>query len=396
VLPDGRVAAILDDARCSVVVTTRELAGRLPPGVTAVTAPDVPPSDAPVAARPDGLAYVIYTSGTTGSPKGVEIEHHSVERLMRWYRTQFGLTGGVRVSMLANLMFDGLVLDVWGALSAGATLAVPGQDILATPQRIGAFLDEYEVAHAYLPTPMLERYLATGPRPRSLRSIATGGDRLRVWPAADFPAAVHNTYGPTEATVLVTASRDLRTVTDRTGFADIGAAVAGAQVWLEDDDGARVSSPGAPGELVIAGPLLARGYRHAPELTAAAFGAGHYRSGDLCRWTPDGWLEFLGRRDTQVKVRGYRVELGEIEQVLLRQDGVEQAVVVVTGEGGAQELLAFVEGAGDGESFPDRLAHVLPDYMVPDKIMFVAALPATASGKVDRAALQRQADGFSA
>ncbi len=390
-LPQGRLEAILRDARCPVVLTTEELSARVPSGVATVTGPV---AGAPVISpreQPEDLAYVIYTSGTTGTPKGVEIEHRSVELLMRWYRPHFKLARGTRVSMLANLMFDGLVLDEWGALGAGATLAVPDQATVTVPQRIGAFLDEFEIEHAYLPTPMLERFLAINPTPRTLRSVATGGDRLRIWPAADFPAAVHNTYGPTEATVLVTSSRDLRTVTSRDGFADIGSAVDGAEVWLEDQTGVRIDEPGTPGELVIAGSFLARGYRHAPKLTAAAFEGGHYRTGDLCRWTPDGQLDFLGRHDTQVKLRGYRVELEEIEQVILAEPGVQQVAVIVTGEGSGQEVLAYLEGSCDADALRDQLTRILPDYMIPDKFTFVAALPATSSGKVDRVALRSTA-----
>lgn len=396
-LPPGRLAAILDDSRCRVVLTTSDLVDRLPEAVIPVTAPVsgidsvVPPRD-----NAGGVAYVIYTSGTTGRPKGVEVGHQSLAHLMAWYRARFALGPQVRTSMLANLMFDGLVLDEWGTLSAGSTLVIPGQAVLASPLQIAAFLDTSGISHAYLPTPMLERFLATGPRPSSLSCVVTGGDRLRIWPAPDFPAAIYNTYGPTESTVLVTASGDLRTVAHRDGLPSIGLPVAGAEVWLEDSSCAVITETGVPGQLVIGGPLLAHGYRHAPALTAAAFarnadGARTYRTGDFCAWNRYGDIDFLGRSDTQVKLGGYRVELAEIEQIIMREPGIGQAVVLVIGEGAEQRLHAWAEGRPDVPALRERLHYELPSYMVPECIAFLAEFPVTGSGKVDRSELLARA-----
>lgn len=396
VLPDGRLATILQDAGCRVVVTTPDLASRLPGRVAAITAPAAmsePPGPEAVLPGPADLAYVIYTSGTTGRPKGVEVEHGSVALLMEWYRDRFSLEAGVRTSMCANLMFDGLVLDEWGTLSAGATLVVPRQQVLADPAAIGGFLEEKAIRHAYLPTPMLERVLRADQRPTGLRTVATGGDRLRMWPGPDFPAEIHNTYGPTEATVLVTSSGDVRAEQLRgAAAASIGHAVPGAEVWLEGPAGQLVTEPGEPGELVIGGRFLARGYRAAPDLTAAAFtvrpdGTRAYRTGDFCAWDENGDLAFLGRRDGQVKLKGYRVELAEIEQAIMAEEGVLQAVAAVVGEGPEQRLIAWAEGAADEALLRRRLERDLPDYMIPHSITFLAGFPSTTSGKVDRGAL---------
>jgi amino acid adenylation domain-containing protein len=395
-LPPGRLAAILSDSRCQVVLTTSAMADRLPAGVIPVTAPVSAAGSAPPRDNPGDVAYVIYTSGTTGRPKGVEVGHRSLAHLMGWYRAHFTLGPQVRASMLANLMFDGLVLDEWGALSAGSTLAIPAQEVLASPLRTATFLDASGVSHAYLPTPMLERFLAAGARPSALRCIVTGGDRLRIWPDRDFPAAVYNTYGPTESTVLVTASGDLRTAGRRDGLASIGRPVAGAEVWLEGSCGEVITEAGVPGQLVIGGPLLAHGYRHAPASTAAAFprnadGARTYRTGDFCAWNHHGDIDFLGRSDTQVKVGGYRVELAEIEQIIMREPGIGQAVVLVVGEGPEPRLLAWAEGWANESALRARLYHELPGYMVPEAIEFVVEFPATGSGKVDRSVLLARA-----
>ncbi|MEH1015650.1 amino acid adenylation domain-containing protein [Micromonospora sp. CPCC 206060] len=390
-VPPGRLASVIARADCRVVITTDALRTLLPPGVTALTAPadpvgSVDPVDL-VPADAAGLAYVIYTSGSTGEPKGVEVGHHSLALLLRWYRDFFQLGPGGRTSMLCNLGFDGLVVDVWGALYAGAAVAIPEQSVVTSPERIAGFLADYGVTHTNMPTPMLERFLGAGQRPGRVRTVETGGDLLRTWPGPDFPAPVFNTYGPTEGTVQVTAGGDLRTVVDRERLPTLGRPLPDAEVYLVGPDGSVVTTPGDEGEVVIGGPMLALGYRGDAELTARVFradgpGGGRvYHTGDICRWTEDGELEFLGRRDQQIKIRGYRVELGEIEQRILRYPGVRMVAVVPAGDG---RLAAWAEGDGDPAAILADLGTVLPDYMVPERLVFVSGLPVTSNGKVDR------------
>ncbi|MBO4210277.1 amino acid adenylation domain-containing protein, partial [Micromonospora echinofusca] len=384
-VPPGRLATVIARAGCRVVITTDDLRTLLPPGVTALTAPADPVD--PVPADATGLAYVIYTSGSTGEPKGVEVGHHSLARLLHWYRDFFGLGPDGRTSMLCNLGFDGLVVDVWGALYAGAAVAIPEQSVVTDPERIAGFLADYGVTHTNMPTPMLERFLGAGQRPGRVRTVETGGDLLRTWPAPDFPAPVFNTYGPTEGTVLVTAGRDLRTVGDRERLPTLGRPLPDADVYLVGPDGRVVTTPGDEGEVVIGGPMLARGYRGDAGATARAFrtdgpgGERVYHTGDICRWTGDGELEFLGRRDHQVKIRGYRVELGEIEQRILRYPGVRMVAVVPAGDG---RLAAWAEGDGDAVAILADLGTTLPDYMVPERLVFLPGLPLTSNGKIDR------------
>ncbi|RJQ74331.1 amino acid adenylation domain-containing protein [Pseudonocardiaceae bacterium YIM PH 21723] len=391
VLPDGRIATLLAEAGCDAVLTIGSLAGRLPSDVLAVTAPDMVTGLGEPATEPDHSAYVIFTSGSTGLPKGVEIRHGGLATLLEWFRGSFDLRPGTRMAMVTNIMFDMMVLDEWGAFTAGATLVMATPEDLAGSDRIARFLDSAAVSHACVPTPMFERLLAAGWSPRDLRTVLTGGDRLRIWPEPDFPAAVHNAYGPTEATVLVTCSDDLRLTGERDQLPSIGRPVPAATVWLEGTDGAVISEPGEVGELMIGGDVLARGYRNAPEATRAAFDGGRrYATGDLCSWNAAGDIEYVGRRDSQVKIQGFRVELGEIEQAILREPGITQVVLLVLGDGLDRRIEAWIEGNADLTALAARLRHELPAAMVPSAFFTADALPATVNGKIDRRELLRR------
>ena len=382
-LPPGRLQTIVREAGCRVVLTTDDLCSLLPRDVRCVTAPGE--AARPAGWAPAALAYVIYTSGSTGVPKGVEIEHGNLAALTRWYRHFYGMDQDTRTSMLSNVAFDCLVVDVWPALSAGGSVAIPAQSTVADPVATARFLDRFAVSHAGMPTAMFERYLAAGVPSATVRTIETGAEQLRCWPPEDYPAAVFNAYGPTETTVQVTITGDLRGYPDRDRLPPLGRPLPGVELRLVDEHGAEVTSPGILGEAVISGSLVGRGYRDQPELTAAAFTAGpprSYRTGDLCRWTRSGELEYVARVDSQVKIHGYRVELGEIEARMMAVPGVRLAAVAMTGAGAA--LHAWVEGDVDGSTLIDHLRGVLPDYMVPAAITVLDRLPMTVNGKVDR------------
>ncbi|MEU4778913.1 non-ribosomal peptide synthetase [Micromonospora sp. NPDC023633] len=383
-LPPARIAGILADAGCRVAVAAEEHGDRLPAGVTAVRAggekhlqlPDV-----------DDLAYLISTSGSTGRPKQVEVAHRSLWTVLDWYATFFRLAPGVRTAAFAGLAFDAALLDLWAPLMRGATVLLADESVARDPERVATTVRE--VDHCFLTTPLAEHLLRAGAGTGRLRSLATGGDRLRTWPPADFGAAVHNLYGPTEATILVTATSDLRRHTDRSGPPPIGRPVAGARLTLvptAPEDG------GQRGELVVAGPVLARGYRSAPAETAAAYGATggerHYRTGDLCRRDPDGELHFIGRTDNQVKVRGHRIELREVEFALLAMPEVGQAAAGTLDRDGQTLLVAWVVGTVDADAVRNWLRERLPAAMVPHLVERCDALPLTTNGKLDRAALR--------
>lgn len=376
-LPPGRIEALLTQAGCDVILTTPALIELLPSNVTAITEPSTTTDTIELQPHAARLAYVMGTSGTTGAPKCVEVEHGSLALLVEWYREFFDLGPNVRTPMLACLDRDGLIMDEWATLTAGGTIAIPTEGAMASPAAIGAFLTENRVEHAYIPAPLIEGFLVTDQRPSPLRSIYTGSDRLRVWPASDYTAGVYNGYGPTEATVTATTTGDLREERNRTDLPTLGKAIPGVELWLETPDGEKITEPGVTGEVMIGGPFVARGYRHQPDLTVAAFtqdanGTRYYRTGDICAWTEQGELAFIGRRDRQIKTRGLRTELGEVEQVILGEPGVRSVIVTVLGEGAESRLEALVEGTGvTREALKARLENSLPKAMIPESIRFV-------------------------
>ncbi|WP_426135211.1 amino acid adenylation domain-containing protein [Pseudomonas sp. PWP3-1b2] len=334
---------------------------------------------------PAHLAYVIYTSGSTGQPKGVMVEHRTVENLMHWHCDAFGLDARSHTSSVAGFGFDAMAWEVWPALCVGATLHLP-------PARVGnENIDELlawwlaqPLDVSFLPTPVAEYAFSQNLAHPGLRILLIGGDRLRQF-SQERRFAVINNYGPTEATVVATSGRV------RAGQAlHIGRPVANASVYVLDEQ-LRPVPVGVAGEMFVGGSGVARGYLNRPEMTAERFlqdpfNPGRmYRTGDLVRWLPDGTIDYLGRNDDQVKVRGVRVELGEIESRLAALEGVREAVVLVR-EG---RLIAwFTEFYPLAiETLRAQLQAQLPDALVPAAYVKLAALPLTANGKLDRKAL---------
>ncbi|BCJ67497.1 hypothetical protein Prubr_45180 [Polymorphospora rubra] len=355
------------------------------------------------AGDPDAAGYVIYTSGSTGRPKGVAVSHRAVRNLSRWHADATGITPADRHAVVCGQSFDASVLEVWPALLAGASLAIADDHVRLDPAALARWYRTAGVTLTILPTALAEAVLALpAPLQPSLRHLLIGGDRLRTRPHPGVSYEVRNVYGPTEATVLATTA----VVTDPTvddGPISIGRPVDNVRLHVLDAAG-RAVPVGARGELYIGGPGLALGYLHRPELTAERFVTGVpaapgerlYRTGDLVRWTPAGDLEFLGRIDDQVKVRGYRVEPAEVTAVLLGLAEVADGVVTALRDrAGDAYLAAYVVPTGGGD--PDRLAgrladalaRELPDHMVPRAWAFLSALPVNSNGKVDRATLPR-------
>ncbi|MFD5733321.1 non-ribosomal peptide synthetase [Streptomyces sioyaensis] len=388
-LPDGRIESILRDARPVTVLAQDGLAERVPAGVPVL---DGPVTGAfPSTVRPAPLAYVIYTSGSTGTPKGVEVGHAGLANLVSWHRSVYGTRAGVRVGAFAGLGFDATVWEVWATLAGGATLVLPTERMLVDSVVIAEFIERSAITHCFLSTPLAEQLFALPDPPAGLAVLLTGGDRLRVNPPASFPAAVFNHYGPTEATVVTTASDDLRRCRTE-GAPVIGRPITGARARLVDADGAAVTDPGVPGELLIGGDVLALGYRNDPELTIRKFvpdeeGSRWYASGDICRWTADGELEFVERRDAQVGIRGHRVEPAEVEQEILAVPGVDQAAVVHLPDQDGGSLRAFFCGEAEPGAIRTALTGQLPMYMLPAGLHRLAVMPLTPNGKIDRKAL---------
>jgi len=402
--PVDRIARTLRDAGCSAVVTTAELAGRLPAGTWPVTLLDRTPPPAGgsrgavAGIPPDHAAYVIYTSGSTGEAKGVQVTHGNLLNLCRWHADAFALTHDDRAALFSSPAFDAAVWELWPYLTAGASVHMPDDAIRNDPSRLRDWLLATGVTICFLPTALAE-LVATleWPAGAPLRVLLTGADTLHRRPPAGLPFRFVNNYGPTECTVVTTSGEvPAEDVDGRPP--SIGWPIGGVTVRILDDDLTPVA-PGAAGELCIGGAGVARGYLRRPALTAERYvpdpggrGARIYRSGDRVALRADGELAFLGRTDAQVKIRGFRVEPDEIAAVLARHSDVLRAAVT-TWEPVENDLrlAAYVVPAGGRQPSPAALrAHLeahLPAHMVPAAFVVLDALPLTASGKVDRAAL---------
>jgi amino acid adenylation domain-containing protein len=351
--PVARLAALLDDADVVALIAESSLADALSRPGRLVVRPDADRSA--LAARPfhaldlapdpHRLAYVIHTSGSTGRPNPVEVEHRSLSNLAAWHRETFALTPASRTSLMASPTFDASVGEVWSALTAGGCLFVPDPDTRRTPTALIAWLASNSITNAFIPTALLDLCLSEGGWPSTLAVLYTGGDRLSRAPPSDLPCPLFNHYGPTENTVSSTVA--LVPPGDKNPPA-IGRPIANTVAYVLDT--ARQLVPiGIAGELYVGGVGLARGYRARPALTAERFvdnpfGPGRlYATGDLARHRPDGQLEFLGRKDTQVKIRGARVEPGEIDAALFATERVAEAITVALPDAhGAARLVSYV------------------------------------------------------
>ncbi|WP_432091965.1 non-ribosomal peptide synthase/polyketide synthase [Streptomyces sp. NRRL F-5630] len=401
--PADRLAYMLDDARPTCLVTTDGVA--LPAtGVPRlrVDLDGVPahPADAPLPPAPDPRhpAYVLYTSGSTGRPKGVIVPHAGIANRLRWMQDHYRLGAGDRVLQKTPAGFDVSVWEFFWPLVTGATLVVARPGGHRDPAYLAELMRRERVTTAHFVPSMLRAFLAepTAPGCASLRQVMCSGEALPAPLAARFHEVLpgrrlHNLYGPTEASVDVTAHE----VAAAPGAAvPIGRPVRNTRTYVLDA-ALRPVPPGVAGELYLAGVQLARGYLGRPGLTAERFvadpygpaGTRMYRTGDLARWNRDGVLEYLGRTDEQVKLRGFRVEPGEIEAALSTDEGVAHATVVLREE----RLVAYVVPAPGATVEPATLrahaAATLPAHMVPAAVLLLDALPLTPNGKLDRRAL---------
>ncbi|MGJ6963139.1 AMP-binding protein [Streptosporangium sp. G11] len=435
--PAGRVRGMLDDAGASVLLTSADLADEAPGGTRVVLLPAASEAPSEVSSRedpPDSLAYVIFTSGSTGRPKGVGVSHRAIVNRLRWMQATYGLTPADRVLHKTPVSFDVSVWELFWPLVTGAGLVVArpgghyepgylteliGGEKVTTAHFVPSMLDPF------LDTPGLEALSAPGRGEPAANEPGTGGPVVDG-PGADGPDAgglrrvvcsgealpadlvrrfaerlpgveLHNLYGPTEAAVDVSWHR----CDPAEQAVPIGRPVDNTRLEVLDERFGR-APVGTPGQLFIGGVQLARGYLGRPALTAERFvpdphgppGSRLYATGDQARWRPDGEIEYLGRLDTQIKIRGMRVELGEIEAALLDQPEVRAAAVVADGE----RLIGYVVTGDASADWRARLRVRVPEHMIPSAWVVLDALPITSNGKLDRKALPAPdpvgADGF--
>ncbi|WP_030602513.1 non-ribosomal peptide synthetase [Streptomyces fulvoviolaceus] len=380
--PSERLALMLEESRPVCVVED--------------ALPEGPEGALPTSYDPSTPAYVIYTSGSTGRPKGVVVPHQGIVNRLLWMQDAYGLTAEDRVLQKTPTGFDVSVWEFFWPLITGAALVLARPDGHKDPAHLAGLIREQSITTVHFVPSMLQIFLEepTAAQCTGLRRVMCSGEALPVAVAERFhrvlSAELHNLYGPTEASVDVTAMEVLP---------DAGRVVIGRPVWNTRayvlDASLRPVPPGVAGELYLSGVQLARGYLGRPALTTERFvadpygapGARMYRTGDLARWRPDGTLDFLGRTDHQVKIRGVRIEPGEIETVLTRHGSVGHAVVVPHD----QRLVAYVvPGAGavlDTEALRRHATAALPEHMVPAAFVPLDTLPLTPNGKLDRRAL---------
>jgi amino acid adenylation domain-containing protein len=403
--PHDRLAFMVEDAGVAAILTRESLSARVkdmgPPVLALDAVPDptagCPQTDPPCASRPDNACYVIYTSGSTGRPKGAVISHPGVVNLIQVTTRLFELGPGSRILQFSSFSFDVSVREVFEALLTGGTLVLAARDQMMPGEPLLRLMEQHAITAVTL-SPSVWAHLPSAPLP-ALRCAVAGGAAcppgiVRRWGEG---RAFFNAYGPTEITVASSAARCLPGGPRPT----IGRAFDNMRYYVVDRH-LELLPLGVPGELLIGGAGLARGYLGRPALTAERFipdpfgdepGARLYRTGDLVRQLPDGDIDYLGRLDDQVKIRGIRIELGEIEAALQAVPGIGGAAVVCEGGDADGRLIAYVAASADAtvEATPAgvraQLATHLPEYMLPSTLIFLDTIPLTPAGKVDRRAL---------
>ena len=410
--PPDRLALLAGDAGAPLILTRSSWRARLATCGTRLLCMDeaeAPPTpddaDGPgAAAGGDSLAYVVYTSGSTGGPKGVEITHRAVVRLLVGV-DYVRLGPDEKILQLGPLGFDASTFEVWGALLHGGC-CVLYPECVPSAEGLGETVERHGVTTLFLTTALFNHVVDELPRGLAgVRQLLTGGETVSVEHVARAMAGLPATqvihcYGPTEATTFTTSYPVPRPAVATARTVPIGRPIANSRVYILDRHGEPVPV-GVSGEIHIGGDGLARGYRGRPELTRQRFGPDPfgdpgggrlYRTGDLARYRPDGVIEFLGRMDDQVKLRGFRIEPAEVEAALASHPGVRRSVVILRREvSGDHRLVAYVvPGGAAAPAAAELRAHlgtILPGHMIPSAFVPLGELPLTPNGKVDRTAL---------
>ncbi|NJM75314.1 MAG: amino acid adenylation domain-containing protein [Acaryochloridaceae cyanobacterium RU_4_10] len=426
--PQERIAFMLEDSQVSVLLTVQHLVAALPTHTAKVVCLDTEwesiaqenSCNPEALAGADNLAYAIYTSGSTGKPKGVAMPHRPLVNLLTWQLQAFEVPAA-RTLQFTPLSFDVSFQEIFSTFSGGGTLVLVSDKIRRNPETLLQYISLQRIERLFLPFVALQQLAEvaqTQPLNFALKDVITAGERLKIthsiaqWFSCLKDCTLTNQYGPSE-THVVTSYTLSGLARDWPMLPPIGSPIANTQVYLlEVDlqrtyDDIRLAPPGKPGELAIGGAALAQGYLNQPELSQHRFVANPfsdepnaklYRTGDLARSLPDGTLEFIERLDRQVKIRGVRVELGEVEAVLGQHAGVKQVAVIPKADvTGHKVLAAFIvpNRRSNAETdnrqllldLRDHLRSKLPSCMIPSAFIFLDRLPLTPSGKVDNRAL---------
>ncbi len=414
--PVERLAFMLEDAQVPILITQRRFLPILPTLDVRVICLDRDAeknaiaqesnTNLPLMTVTHNLAYVIYTSGSTGIPKGVSVVHQAVVRLV-CQTNYINFHADDVIAQASTVAFDAATFEIWGALIHGARLVLLEKDVVLSPYTLDQQIRQERISVLFLTTAVfhqIAQHLPTTFAP--LRYLLFGGEsvdvrQVRAVTNHSAPQHLLHVYGPTESTTYATWY-PVHEVTEHATTIPIGSALANTQVYIMDDNLQPVP-PGVPGELFIGGDGLARGYLHRPALTAETFiphpfselpGQRLYRTGDIVRWRLDGQIEFVGRRDSQVKIRGLRIELGEIETVLARHPDVGQVLILVRqNQEQTKHLVAYIKLRDSQHSESSQatlrqyLREHLPEYMLPTSFVFLDQFPLNRNGKIDRQAL---------
>ncbi|HEY6348112.1 MAG TPA: amino acid adenylation domain-containing protein [Candidatus Angelobacter sp.] len=409
--PPERLRFMVEDSGIAVLLTQRRLAHNMPEMKAPVVCLDSDWEDIAQQSGysvqnhvlPENLAYVIYTSGSTGQPKATAVSHRSLIRLLR-DTNYIQFRGDEVVAQTVNMSFDPSTFEVWGALLNGCRLVIIGNEVLLDVERFAAEIKEKGVQVMFLATALFNEMARQKPAMfNSVKHLLFGGEAVHPGTAAAVlehggPEQLVNVYGPAECTTFT--SWYLVTEAEGAVSVPIGKPVANTQLYVLDSS-MNLQPAGVMGQLYIGGEGLARGYWNRPELTAEGYvpnpygqpGERLYCSGDLARWMEDGNLEFFGRADSQIKIRGFRVELGEIETILLQHGGVRDCAVLMKTGASGKRLVAYVSGEATAEELKNYLKGKLPEYMVPAVFVMLPELPLSTNGKVDRRALPEVQEG---
>jgi tyrocidine synthetase-3 len=405
--PPDRIAYMLHDSAAQLVFVDEENV-EIPGNIKAVTVNITSnAAEAPCNyAKPDGIAYIIYTSGSTGRPKGVLIKHVSMLNRLCWMQNKYELQPGDVILQKTPLVFDVSIWELfwWSMYGAKLVLAEPGAE--KSPEQLCNLIQQEKITVLHFVPTMLNMLLVylkefnKGYSLHSIRHLFASGEELKVIDAQQFldyypQARVHNLYGPTEATVDVSYHEVLASTQYHS--IPIGKPIDNTSLYIFSKE-QQLQPIGIPGEIYIGGINVAVGYLNREELTSEKFVVNPldsqsrlYRTGDLGKWLPNGEIEYLGRIDNQIKIRGNRIEIGEVEYVVTSFDKIKNGVVLAKEANGAFQLVAYlVTEAGFNEN--DLIAYMnakLPDYMIPSSFIYVDQIPVTSNGKVDRTTLMQ-------